>query len=105
LIQDAWHEPGVSKVSVLLEYRGWNKALLVAEDVEEKGSKCVMGRRLRLSAGGASSNSQRNNILEKARIVVSRQHTIQPRRHRGAWQHPATRSSAHGGPDASACKL
>jgi len=30
LVQNAWDEQGVSKVRVSLEYRGWNKALLVA---------------------------------------------------------------------------
>ena len=32
LMQNAWDEPGVSNVRVSLEYRGWNKALLVVED-------------------------------------------------------------------------
>src|SRR5438093_6429943 len=37
LIQNAWDEPGVSKVSVSLEYRGWNKALLIVEDDAPEG--------------------------------------------------------------------
>ncbi len=37
LIQNAWDEPGVSKVSVSLEYGGWNKALLVVEDDAPEG--------------------------------------------------------------------
>lgn len=37
LIQNAWDEPGVSKVTVSLEYRGRNKALLVVEDDAPEG--------------------------------------------------------------------
>src|SRR5207249_4486230 len=37
LIQNGWDEPGVTKVSVSLEYRGWNKALLVVEDDAPEG--------------------------------------------------------------------
>ncbi len=37
LIQNSWDEPGVSKVSVSLEYRGRNKALLVVQDDAPEG--------------------------------------------------------------------
>jgi hypothetical protein len=37
LIQNAWDEPGVSKVSVTLEYLGWNKSRLVVEDDAPEG--------------------------------------------------------------------
>src|ERR1041385_905392 len=37
LIQNAWDEPGVSKVNVTLEYLGWNKSRLVVEDDAPEG--------------------------------------------------------------------
>src|SRR5438876_6624914 len=39
LIQNGWDEPGVTKVSVSLEYVGHNKARLVVEDDAPEGFK------------------------------------------------------------------
>lgn len=39
LLQNGWDEPGVTKVSVTLEYRGRNKALLAVEDDAPEGFK------------------------------------------------------------------
>src|SRR5213076_574706 len=39
LIQNGWDEPGVTKVTVSLEHRGRNKAMLVVEDDAPEGFK------------------------------------------------------------------
>src|SRR5438128_1033676 len=39
LIQNGWDEPGVTKVNVLLEHQGRNKAMLVVEDDAPEGFK------------------------------------------------------------------
>ena len=37
LVQNAWDEHGVTRVNILLEYRGWNRAMLVVEDDAPEG--------------------------------------------------------------------
>ena len=39
LIQNTWDEPGVTKVSVTLDYQGRNKARLIVEDDAPEGFK------------------------------------------------------------------
>ena len=79
LIQNAWDEPGVSKVSVTLEYRGWNKARLVVEDDAPEGFRDLTHAFTLFADSVKKSNPEqrgRFNLGEKLVLAISDKVTI-----------------------------
>ena len=80
LIQNAWDEPGVSKVSVTLEYRGWNKTLLVVEDDAPEGFRDLSHAFTLFAASAKKANPEqrgRFNLGEKLVLAMCDEVTIQ----------------------------
>src|SRR6266478_3050104 len=80
LIQNAWDEPGVTKVTVSLEHQGRNKAMLVVEDDAPEGFK-DLGHAFTLFAESAKKTNPeqrgRFNLGEKLVLAISDEVTIQ----------------------------
>jgi hypothetical protein len=79
LIQNAWDEPGVTKVNVLLQYKGPNMALLVVEDNAPEGFK-DLSHAFTLFADSAKKldpeKRGRFNLGEKLALAISEEVTI-----------------------------
>src|SRR5262249_24989315 len=83
LIQNAWDEVGVSKVNVSLEYRGWNKALLVVEDDAPEGFRDLSHAFMLFAVSSKKGNAEqrgRFNLGEKLVLAISDQVTIRTTR-------------------------
>jgi hypothetical protein len=83
LIQNAWDEAGVSKVSVTLEYRGWNKALLVVEDDAPEGFRELTHAFTLFAKSTKKANPEqrgRFNFGEKLVLAISDEVTIKTTR-------------------------
>lgn len=79
LVQNAWDEPGVTKVSVTLDYRGRNKALLVVEDDAPEGFKDMSHAFTLFAESAKKSNPEqrgRFNFGEKLVLAISDEVTI-----------------------------
>lgn len=79
LVQNAWDEPGVTKVSVTLEYRGRNKALLVVEDDAPEGFKDMSHAFTLFAESAKKANPEqrgRFNFGEKLVLAISDEVTI-----------------------------
>jgi hypothetical protein len=79
LIQNAWDEPGVTKVSVTLEYRWRNKALLVVEDDAPEGFKDLTHAFTLFAESAKKANPEqrgRFNFGEKLVLAISDEVTI-----------------------------
>jgi hypothetical protein len=79
LIQNAWDEPGVTKVSVTLEYRGRNKAWLVVEDDAPEGFKDLSHAFTLFADSAKKANPEqrgRFNLGEKLVLAISDEVTI-----------------------------
>src|SRR6266496_4084091 len=73
LIQNAWDEPGVTKVTVSLEYRGRNKAHLVVEDDAPEGFKDLSHAFTLFAESGKKTNPEqrgRFNLGEKLVLAL-----------------------------------
>src|SRR5437762_12841988 len=73
LIQNAWDEPGVTKVSASLEYRGRNRALLVVEDDAPEGFRNLSHAFTLFAESGKKSNPEqrgRFNLGEKLVLAL-----------------------------------
>jgi hypothetical protein len=83
LIQNAWDEPGVSRVDVSLEYRGWNKAVLIVEDDAPEGFR-DLSHAFRLFAESAKKTNPeqrgRFNLGEKLVLALCDEVTIRTTR-------------------------
>jgi hypothetical protein len=80
LIQNAWDEPGVTKVTASLEYRGRNRALLVVEDDAPEGFKDLNHAFTLFAESGKKGNPQqrgRFNLGEKLVLALCDEVTIQ----------------------------
>src|ERR1051325_3842621 len=80
LIQNAWDEPGVSKVTASLDYRGRNRALLVVEDDAPEGFKDLSHAFTLFAESGKKSNPEqrgRFNLGEKLVLALCDEVTIQ----------------------------
>jgi hypothetical protein len=80
LIQNAWDEPGVTKVVASLEYRGRNRALLVVEDDAPEGFKDLSHAFTLFAESGKKANPQqrgRFNLGEKLVLALCDEVTIQ----------------------------
>src|SRR5213082_4080795 len=74
LIQNGWDEPGVTKVSVSLEYRGRNKARLVVEDDAPEGFKDLSHAFTLFADSAKKTNPEqrgRFNVGEKLVVAIS----------------------------------
>jgi hypothetical protein len=79
LIQNAWDEPGVTRVNVTLEHRGWNKALLVVEDDAPEGFKDLSHAFTLFADSAKKANPEqrgRFNLGEKLVLAISEEVTI-----------------------------
>jgi len=79
LIQNAWDEPGVTKVSALLDYRGRNRALLVVEDDAPEGFKDLSHAFTLFADSAKKTNPEqrgRFNLGEKLVLAISDEVTI-----------------------------
>ena len=79
LIQNAWDEPGVSRVSVSLGYQGWNKALLVIEDDAPEGFHDLTHAFTLFADSAKKGNPEqrgRFNFGEKLVLAISDEVTI-----------------------------
>lgn len=79
LVQNSWDEPGVTKVSVTLEYRGRNKARLVVEDDAPEGFKDLSHAFTLFAESAKKSNPEqrgRFNFGEKLVLAISDEVTI-----------------------------
>ena len=79
LVQNAWDEPGVTKVNVTLEYRGRNKALLVVEDDAPEGFKDMSHAFTLFAESAKKANPEhrgRFNFGEKLVLAISDEVTI-----------------------------
>src|SRR5262245_51028022 len=79
LIQNGWDEPGVTKVSVWLEYQGRNKARLVVEDDAPEGFKDLSHAFTLFADSAKKSNPEqrgRFNLGEKLVLAISDEVTI-----------------------------
>ena len=77
--QNGWDEPGVSKVSVPLEHRGRNKALLVVEDDAPEGFKDLSHAFTLVASSSKKANPEqrgRFNLGEKLVLAISDEVTI-----------------------------
>ncbi len=80
LIQNAWDEPGVSKVFASLEYRGRNRALLTVEDDAPEGFKDLSHAFTLFAESGKKTNPEqrgRFNLGEKLVLALCDEVTIQ----------------------------
>lgn len=80
LIQNAWDEPGVSKVSASLEYRGRNRALVAVEDDAPEGFKDLSHAFTLFAESGKKTNPEqrgRFNLGEKLVLALCDEVTIQ----------------------------
>src|SRR5213082_726033 len=83
LIQNGWDEPGVTKVSVSLEYRGRNKARLVVEDDAPEGFKDLSHAFTLFADSAKKANPEqrgRFNLGEKLVLAISHEVTIRTRK-------------------------
>lgn len=104
LIQNAWDEPGVTKVTASLEYRGRNRALLVVEDDAPEGFKDLSHAFTLFAESGKKGNPQqrgRFNLGEKLVLALCDEVTIQTtkggfalKENIGTRSAPAERSAA-----------
>jgi hypothetical protein len=79
LIQNAWDEPGVTKVSVSLGHRGRNRALLVVEDDAPEGFKDLSHAFTLFADSAKKANPEqrgRFNLGEKLVLAISDEVTI-----------------------------
>jgi hypothetical protein len=79
LLQNGWDEPGVTKVSLTLEYRGRNKALLVVEDDAPEGFKDLSHAFTLFADSAKKSNPEqrgRFNLGEKLVLAICNEVTI-----------------------------
>ena len=79
LIQNGWDEPGVSKVTVSLEHRGRNKAMLVVEDDAPEGFKDLSHAFTLFASSSKKANPEqrgRFNLGEKLVLAISDEVTI-----------------------------
>ena len=79
LVQNAWDELGVTKVSAALEYRGRNRALLVVEDDAPEGFHDLSHAFTLFADSAKKSNPQqrgRFNFGEKLVLAISDEVTI-----------------------------
>ena len=79
LIQNAWDEPGVSKVSMELKHQGRNRALLVVEDDAPEGFKDLSHAFTLFAASAKKANPEqrgRFNLGEKLVLAISDEVTI-----------------------------
>lgn len=79
LIQNSWDEPGVTRVTVSLEYRGRNKALLVVEDDAPEGFKDLAHAFTLFADSAKKTNPEqrgRFNLGEKLVLAISVEVTI-----------------------------
>jgi len=79
LVQNAWDEPGVTKVSVTLEHQGWNKARLVVEDDAPEGFKDLSHAFTLFADSAKKANPEqrgRFNLGEKLVLAISDEVTI-----------------------------
>ena len=83
LVQNAWDEPGVTKVGVSLEIRGRNLALLVVEDDAPEGFRDLSHAFTLFADSTKKSNPQqrgRFNLGEKLVLAISDEVTIRTTR-------------------------
>jgi len=79
LCQNAWDEPGVTKVIVLLEHQGRNKARLVVEDDAPEGFKDLSHAFTLFAESAKKTNPEqrgRFNLGEKLVLAISDEVTI-----------------------------
>ena len=79
LVQNAWDEPGVTKVTVSLEHLGRNRALLVVEDDAPAGFKDLSHAFTLFAASAKKANPEqrgRFNLGEKLVLAISDEVTI-----------------------------
>jgi len=79
LVQNAWDEPGVTKVSVALEHQGRNRALLMVEDDAPEGFKDLSHAFTLFAASAKKANPEqrgRFNLGEKLVLAISDEVTI-----------------------------
>ncbi|PWU19841.1 MAG: hypothetical protein C5B50_05275 [Verrucomicrobia bacterium] len=79
LIQNAWDESGVTKVTVALEYRGRNKASLVVEDNAPEGFRDLSHAFTLFAASAKKENPEqrgRFNLGEKLVLAICDEVTI-----------------------------
>ena len=79
LVQNAWDEPGVTKVSATLEYRGRNRAVLLVEDDAPEGFRDLSHAFTLFAESAKKSNPQqrgRFNFGEKLVLAISDEVTI-----------------------------
>ena len=79
LVQNAWDEPGVTKVSVSLEHKGRNRALLVVEDDAPEGFTDLSHAFTLFAASAKKANPEqrgRFNLGEKLVLAISDEVTI-----------------------------
>ncbi len=79
LVQNAWDEPGVTKVTVTLDYRGRNKALLVVDDDAPEGFKDMSHAFTLFAESAKKANPEqrgRFNFGEKLVLAISDEVTI-----------------------------
>jgi len=79
LVQNAWDEPGVTKVSATLVYRGRNRALLIVEDDAPEGFHDLSHAFTLFAESAKKSNPQqrgRFNFGEKLVLAISDEVTI-----------------------------
>ena len=79
LIQNGWDEPGVTKVTVSLEHRGRNKAMLVMEDDAPEGFKDLSHAFTLFASSSKKTNPEqrgRFNLGEKLVLAISDEVTI-----------------------------
>jgi hypothetical protein len=80
LIQNAWDEPGVSKVVATLEYQGRNRAVLTVEDDAPEGFKNLSHAFTLFAESGKKTNPEqrgRFNLGEKLAVALCDEATIQ----------------------------
>lgn len=80
LIQNAWDEPGVTKVTASLEYRGRNRALLVVEDDAPEGFQNLSHAFTLFAESVKKANPEqrgRFNLGEKLVLALCDEVTIQ----------------------------
>jgi len=79
LVQNAWNEPGVTKVTVSLDHQGRNRALLVVEDDAPEGFKDLSHAFTLFAASAKKANPEqrgRFNLGEKLVWAISDEVTI-----------------------------
>jgi hypothetical protein len=83
LIQNAWDEPGVTKVNATLEYRGRNKAFLAVEDDAPEGFQDLRHAFTLFADSAKKTNPEqrgRFNLGEKLVLAISHHVTIRTTR-------------------------